>query len=70
MKTSNSMNKDRSVRAMAGFLILVLLMLQKAFSIDLSLMILGVGINLFQFGITGWCPIAAYFAKIGWLQRT
>ena len=69
MKASNLMNKDRSVRAMAGFLIVVLLLLQKVFLFDLSIVILGVGINLLQYGITGWCPIASYFEKIGWLQR-
>ena len=69
MKQSTKASKDRMVRAMAGFMVIAMLLIQMLFKIDLSVFILGVGINLFQFGITGYCPVAAYFEKIGWLQN-
>ena len=69
MKYTSKASKDRIVRAMAGFMIIAMLLIQKLFSLDLSVFILGVGINLFQFGITGYCPVASYFEKIGWLQN-
>lgn len=69
MKNTSKASKDRIVRAMAGFMIISMLLVQKLCNIDLSVFILGVGINLFQFGITGYCPVASYFEKIGWLQN-
>jgi len=69
MKPSTKTTKDRTVRAMAGFIIISLLVLQKVLNLDLSVLIMATAINLFQFGITGWCPVANYFTKIGWLQN-
>jgi len=69
MKPTTKATKDRTVRAMAGFIIISLLVLQKVLSLDLSVLIMATAINLFQFGITGWCPVANYFTKIGWLQN-
>lgn len=68
MKNKEDIYKDRAVRSLAGGMIIVLLILEKVCSIDLSVCIYGVGINLFQYGITGWCPFATYFTKIGWMQ--
>ena len=69
MKFISQNKKDRTVRAMAGVMIIALLILQKIFAVDLSVLLFGVAFNLFQFGITGYCPIASYFTKIGWLQN-
>ena len=69
MINSSKASKDRMVRAMAGFLIIAMLLVQKLFNFDLSVFILGVGLNLLQFGFTGYCPVASYFEKIGWLQN-
>ena len=63
-------NKDRAVRSIAGALIIFLLAVQKAFLLDMSIFICCVGINLFQYGLTGWCPFATYFTKIGWMQNS
>ena len=68
MKLMNHTSKDRTVRALAGFFIVVLVLLQKLFYLDLSVIILAVALNLFQYGLTGWCPFGAYFQKIGWLR--
>ncbi len=68
MKPKITMYKDRSVRALAGFFIVLVLILQKIFSIDLSVLIMALALNLFQYGISGWCPFCFYFKKIGWLQ--
>lgn len=68
MKNNTTVSKDRFVRATAGFMIVAFLLSQMLFKVDLSFFILGVGLNLFQYGITGYCPVASYFEKIGWLQ--
>lgn len=69
MRVANKTYKDRIVRALAGLVIVVLLVLQKLLLVDLTLVICIVGLNLFQYGFTGWCPFAMYFKKIGWLQN-
>lgn len=69
MKPITDIHKDRFVRSLAGALIVVFLIVQKAFGVDLTLFIYFIGLNLFQYGITGWCPFATYFMKIGWLQN-
>jgi hypothetical protein len=69
MKPNNTHTKDRFVRAIAGFMVIVLLLLQKLLLVDLTIIIFCVGLNLFQYGISGWCPFAAYFKKIGWLEN-
>lgn len=61
--------KDRIARALAGFFLLVLLLIQKLFNWDLSIVIFLVGFNLLQYGFTGWCPFASYLGKIGWYQN-
>ena len=69
MKKSTTEFKDRAVRSIAGLLIILLLVVQITFVIDMSFLICCIGINLFQYGITGWCPFASYFTKIGWMQN-
>lgn len=69
MNTSIKTQKDRFVRSLAGALLIILLITHKAFGIDTSIFIYLIGFNLFQYGITGWCPFATYFKKIGWLQN-
>lgn len=64
------MVKDRTVRALAGLLFVLCLVIQKSTGVDLTIVMLGVAINLLQFGITGYCPVQSYFKKIGWLQNS
>jgi hypothetical protein len=68
MKILNKTYKDRVVRSLAGSVIVFLLILQKLLLVDLTVVIFIVGLNLFQYGLTGWCPFALYFTKIGWLR--
>lgn len=65
----NKTQKDRIARALAGFFLLVLILMQKLFSWDLSILVFLVGFNLLQYGFTGWCPFAYYLGKIGWYQN-
>lgn len=69
MKTSRAVKKDKLVRALAGISLIIVLVVQKYYQIDLTIIIFCIGLNLFQYGFTGWCPISHYFSKIGWLQN-
>lgn len=66
---ASSFAKDRMVRSMSGLLILLALIIQKISGFDSTWFILLIGFNLFQYGLSGYCPVANYFSKIGWLQK-
>lgn len=59
------MNIDRAVMAFAGLMILVSLALAHFFSPWWLLLTVFVGLNLLQSSITGFCPAAMLFRKLG-----
>ncbi|MBZ8134226.1 DUF2892 domain-containing protein [Afifella sp. IM 167] len=59
------MTVDRAVLAFAGFVILVSLYLGYAFSPYWYLLTAFVGLNLLQASVTGFCPAALLFKKMG-----
>jgi hypothetical protein len=64
MKITVKTKDEKAVLALSGFFIVVLISIQKAYSIDLSYFIFCIGINQIQKDFTGWCPFAAFFKKI------
>ncbi len=59
------MNIDRFVLAFAGFMILLSLGLGYTVSAYWYLLTAFVGLNLFQFGLTNFCPMAIILRKLG-----
>ncbi len=59
------MNIDRAVLAFAGAMILVSLALAQFFSPYWLLLTAFVGVNLLQAAVTGFCPAAIVFGKLG-----
>jgi hypothetical protein len=59
------MNVDRAVMAFAGLVILFSLALAHFVSTWWLLLTAFVGVNLIQASITGFCPAAMFFARIG-----
>ncbi|MBW1776076.1 MAG: DUF2892 domain-containing protein [Deltaproteobacteria bacterium] len=59
------MNKDRTVLAFSGTLILFSLLLSLAHSRYWLILTAFVGANLFQSAFTGFCPLAKVLKKIG-----
>jgi hypothetical protein len=59
------MNLDRTVLTFAGSMVLVSLALGYFVSPWWLLLTAWVGIMLFQSGITGFCPMAMVFKKLG-----
>lgn len=59
------MNLDRAVLAFAGTLILVSVMLTLLVSDWWLLLTAFIGLNLLQSSVTGFCPAALIFAKLG-----
>ncbi len=59
------MNIDRAVLAFAGTMILVSLALAQLFSPYWLLLTAFVGLNLLQAAVTGFCPAAIVFGKLG-----
>lgn len=59
------MNIDRAVLTLAGSLILIGALLTAAVSTWWLLLVGFVGLNLLQSSITGFCPAAMIFAKLG-----
>lgn len=66
--TIANFNKEKVARSLAGFSIVILLIIQELIDVDLTILFYAIGLNLFQYGITGWCPIAFYFKRIGWIK--
>ncbi|ASG24052.1 YgaP family membrane protein [Nitrospirillum viridazoti] len=59
------MNIDRSVLSFAGFMVLLSLLLGWLVSPYWLLLTAFVGANLFQAGITGFCPAAVILKRLG-----
>lgn len=59
------MNIDRAVMAFAGFVVLLSLVLAHYVSPWWLLLTAFVGANLIQASITGFCPAAMIFARLG-----
>lgn len=59
------MNLDRAVLALAGTMILISVLLTALVSSWWLLLTTFVGLNLFQSSVTGFCPAAMLFAKLG-----
>ncbi|MFY8093819.1 MAG: YgaP family membrane protein [Niveispirillum sp.] len=62
------MNVDKAVLSFAGIMILVSVGLAWFVSQTWLLLTLFIGLNMLQAGITGFCPAAILFRKLG-LQR-
>jgi Protein of unknown function (DUF2892) len=59
------MNLDRSVMAFAGTMVLISLALTYFVSPWWWLLTAFVGVNLLQSSVTGFCPVAMLFKKLG-----
>jgi Inner membrane protein YgaP-like, transmembrane domain len=59
------MNIDRAVLAFAGFVVLTGLVLSQLFSPYWLLLTAFAGLNMVQASITGFCPAAMLFRKLG-----
>jgi len=59
------MNLDRAVLAMAGTMVLLSVVLTATVSSWWLLLTTFVGLNLVQSSITGFCPAAFVFARLG-----
>lgn len=59
------MNIDKAVLSFAGAMVLIGLILAQLFSHYWLLLPAFVGLNLFQAGITGFCPLAKILKSLG-----
>jgi hypothetical protein len=59
------MNIERYLRLIAGFIVLLSLALGYLINPWWYLFTAFVGLNLFQSGITNWCPMMTFLRKIG-----
>jgi hypothetical protein len=59
------MNLDKAVVSFAGIMVLLSLVLAEIYSPYWLLLTAFVGLNLLQAGITGFCPAAILFKKLG-----
>jgi len=59
------MSRQQAVHVMAGSMIVIGLTLAYTFSPWFLLVPLFVGLNLFQWGLTGFCPAERLFARLG-----
>lgn len=59
------MNLDRAVMAFAGLMILLSLVLTQFVSPWFWLLTAFIGLNLLQASVTGFCPAAILFRKLG-----
>jgi hypothetical protein len=59
------MNIDRAVMAFAGLMVLLSAVLAHLLSPWWLLLTLFVGLNLLQASVTGFCPAAMLFARLG-----
>ncbi len=64
------MTLDRSVMAFAGFMVLLSLLLEQLFGPVWLLLTAFVGLNLIQASITGFCPAAMFFKRLGMRSGT
>lgn len=61
----SGLNLDRAVLATAGTMVLISALLTALFSPWWLLLTVFVGLNLLQSSITGWCPAAIVYRKLG-----
>lgn len=59
------MTVQKSVRLLAGIMILASLALAHSFSPYWLLLTAFVGLNLLQSGLTDWCPAMSFFSRLG-----
>lgn len=59
------MNLDRAVLATAGSVVLLSALLSALFSTWWLLLTVFVGLNLLQSAVTGWCPAAILYRRLG-----
>ncbi len=59
------MNIDKAVTSFAGIMVLLSLVLSQILSPYWLLLTAIIGLNLLQAGITGFCPAAMIFKKLG-----
>ncbi len=59
------MTVDRGLRLMAGFLVLLSVILAVKVNINWLWFTAFVGLNLFQSAFTNWCPAMAILRKMG-----
>lgn len=59
------MNVDKAVLSFAGAMVLVSVALSYVHSSNWLLLTLFVGLNMLQAGVTGFCPAAMIFKKLG-----
>lgn len=59
------MTVERGLRLMAGFFVLLSVALAHWFSPWWLLFTVFVGLNLFQSGLTNWCPAMFFLRRIG-----
>lgn len=59
------MNVDKAVLSFAGAMVLVSVALSYVHSSNWLLLTLFVGLNMLQAGMTGFCPAAMIFKKLG-----
>ena len=59
------MNIDKAVTSFAGIMVLASLALAQLYSPNWLWLTAFVGLNLLQAGVTGFCPAAMIFKKLG-----
>jgi len=63
------MQLEKTLRLIAGTMILISLALAYFVSYYWLLLTLFVGLNLFQSGLTNWCPMMAILRKCGMKEK-
>ncbi len=59
------MTVERALRALAGFLIMLTVILSALYSHYWLFFTGFIGLNLFQSAFTDWCPAMVFFRKLG-----
>ncbi len=59
------MTIEKAIFGFAGFMVLISLMLSQWLHPNFIYLTAFVGLNLMQFSITGFCPVAILFKKLG-----
>ncbi len=63
------MHLEKTLRLIAGTFILVSLALAYFVSYNWLFLTLFVGLNLFQSGLTNWCPMMSILRKLGMKEK-
>lgn len=59
---------ERYVQFIEGGLVIILICLQIACSVDLLGFIFCIAINQIQYAFTRWCPITYFINNVGWIR--